>query len=59
MDSKEFRSVLLLLKGDLQDKNIPHHTTITQWVLDMNEEHIKQLSNQMLVSLFTLLIVLS
>jgi len=25
----------------------------------MNEEHIKQLSNQMLVSLFTLLIVLS
>ncbi len=59
MDSNEFRSLLLLLKGDLQEKNISHHTTITQWVLDMNKEHIKHLSDQMLVNLSILLIVLS
>lgn len=59
MDSKEFRSLLLLLKGDLQDKDIPHRTTITQRILELNQEHIDHLSDQMLVSLFTLQIILS
>ena len=59
MDSKEFRNLLLLLKEDLQDKDIPHRTTITKRILEPNQEHMDHLSNQMLVSLSTLIIVLS
>jgi hypothetical protein len=59
VDSKEFRNLLLLLKEDLQEKDIPHRTTITKRVLEQNQEHMDHLSNQMLVGLFTLLIVLS
>lgn len=58
MDSKEFRSLLLLLKKDLQDTDIPHRTTITKQVLELNQEHTNHLSNQIQVCLFTLLIVL-
>jgi hypothetical protein len=59
VDSKEFRNLLLLLKEDLQNKDIPHRTTITKRILELNQEHIDHLSNQMVVSLFTLIIVLS
>jgi len=51
MDSKEFRNLLLLLKGDLQEKDISHQTFLTNQILKLNQEHIDYLSNQMLVSL--------
>ena len=49
MDFKEFRNLLLLLKGDLQERNILHHTTITKRILELNQKHIDYLSNQILV----------
>jgi len=52
VDSKEFRNLLLLLKEDLQEKDIPHRTTMTKRVLELNQEHIDYLSNQMLVSIY-------
>ena len=57
MDSKEFRSLLLLLRETLDEKDIPHRTTMTKHILELHEEQTKYLSNQMLVSLFILLIV--
>lgn len=51
MDAKEFRSLLLLLKGDLEENNIPHRTTITKRVLELHQQQIERLSNQMLVSI--------
>jgi hypothetical protein len=59
VDFKEFRNLLLLLKGDLQERDIPHRTTITKRILELNQEHIDYLSNQILVSFSILLIVLS
>ena len=62
MDSKEFRSLLLLLKGDLEERNIPHRTTITKQILKLHEHQVEHLSSQMLVStnyLFIYLFILS
>jgi hypothetical protein len=50
VDSKEFRSLLLLLKEDLQDQDIPHRTTITKRILELNQEHLGNLSSQLQVS---------
>ena len=51
MDTKEFRSLLLLLRETLEEKDIPHRTTMTKRILKLHEEQTKYLSNQMLVSL--------
>ena len=59
VDSKEFRSLLLLLKKDLEEKDIPRHTTMTKWILKLHQQQVEHLSNQMLVSIVTLLIILS
>ncbi len=50
MEAKEFRSLLLLLKGDLQEKDIPHRTTMTKWILELQKEQAEILSADMLVS---------
>ena len=55
MDSKEFRNLLLLLRGDLSERDIPHRTLLTKQILSLKEEHIDYLSKQMLVSLFIIL----
>ena len=55
MDAKEFRSLLLLLRENLDEKDIPHCTTMTTRILELHKEQTKYLSNQMLVSLFILL----
>jgi hypothetical protein len=54
MDSKEFRNLLLLLKEDLEENDIPHRTTITNRILELHEEQNEYLSGQMLVCLLTL-----
>jgi len=59
VDSKEFRSLLLLLKKDLEEKDIPHCTTMTKRILKLHQQQVEHLSNQMLVSIVTLLIILS
>ena len=59
VDAKEFRSLLLLLREDLEEKDIPHRTFITKRVLDLHQEQTDHLSDQMLVSLFILLLMLS
>ena len=56
MDAKEFRSLLLLLRENLDDKDIPHRTTMTKRILELRDEQINHMSTQMLVSLFTLLL---
>jgi hypothetical protein len=50
VEAKEFRSLLLLLKGDLQDKDIPHRTTIRKRILELQKEQAESLSADMLVS---------
>ena len=57
MDAKEFRSLLLLLRENLDEKDIPHRTTMTTHILELHKEQTKYLSSQMLVSLFILLFV--
>ena len=53
MDTKEFRSLLLLLRETLEEKDIPHRTTMTKRILELHEEQTKYLSNQMLVVRFS------
>jgi hypothetical protein len=50
VDAKEFRSLLLLLRGDLEEKDIPHRTTITKRILELHQEQSEHLSSEMLVS---------
>jgi hypothetical protein len=50
VEAKEFRNLLLLLKGDLQDKDIPHYTTIRKRILELQKEQAESLSADMLVS---------
>lgn len=50
MESTEFRNLLLLLREDLQDKDIPHRTTMTKRIKELSKEQTKHLSSQMLVS---------
>jgi hypothetical protein len=57
VDNKEFRNLLLLLKEDLEENNIPHRTTMTKRILDLHAEQNEHLSNQMLVSLFNLFVL--
>ena len=50
MDSTHFRNLLLLLKEDFQDKDIPHRTTMRKYILEMQKRHAENLSADMLVS---------
>jgi len=50
MESTEFRNLLLLLREDLQDKDIPHRTTMTKRIIELSKEQTMHLSSQMLVS---------
>jgi len=50
VEAKEFRSLLLLLKGDLQNKDIPYCTTIRKHILELQKKQAKVLSAEMLVS---------
>jgi len=56
MESKEFRKLLLLLRGSLQEKDIPHHTTMRTCILEPQKEQAEDMSAQMLVSLLNLLL---
>jgi len=50
VEAKEFRNLLLLLKGDLQDKDIPHSTTIRKCILELQKEQAESILADMLVS---------
>ena len=54
MESKEFRK--LLLRGSLQEKDIPHRTTMRTRILELQKEQAEDMSAQMLVSLLNLLL---
>lgn len=51
MDSTHFRTLLLLLKGDLKDKDIPHRTTMRKYISDQQKKQAENLSADMQVSL--------
>jgi hypothetical protein len=57
VDGKEFRRLLLLLKGDLEEKDIPYCTTMQKCILELQQEQIEKLSDNMPVSLFNLLFI--
>jgi hypothetical protein len=59
MESKEFRNLLLLLKGNLQEKDIPHRTIMRTRILELKEEQAEDMSAKMLVSLLSLLFTLN
>jgi hypothetical protein len=59
MESKEFRNLLLLLRGNLQEKDIPHRTTMRTRILELKEEQAEDMSAKMLVSLLSLLFTLN
>jgi hypothetical protein len=59
MESKEFRKLLLLLRGSLQEKDIPHRTTMRTRILELQKEQAEDMSDQMLVSLLNLLLILN
>ena len=59
MESKEFRNLLLLLKGNLQEKDIPHRTIMRTCILELKEEQAEDMSAKMLVSLLSLLFTLN
>ena len=56
MESKEFRKLLLLLRGSLQEKDIPYCTTMRTRILELQKEQAEDMSAQMLVSLLNLLL---
>jgi hypothetical protein len=43
MESKEFRNLLLLLRGNLQEKDIPHRTTMRTRILELKEEQAEDM----------------
>jgi hypothetical protein len=49
MDSPQFRNLLLLLKENLQEKDIPHRTTMTKHIRELKKKHLDSLSANMLV----------
>ena len=59
MESKEFRNLLLLLRANLQEKDIPHRTTMQTHILELKEEQAEDMSAKMLVSLLNLLFTLN
>ncbi len=59
MESKEFRNLLLLLRGNLQEKDISHRTTMQTRILELKEKQAEDMSAKMLVSLLNLLFTLN
>ena len=50
MENQEFHRLLLLLCEDIQEKDIPHRTTMTTHILQLHQEYLNHLSANMLVS---------
>ncbi|PBK79134.1 hypothetical protein ARMGADRAFT_951249, partial [Armillaria gallica] len=50
IESPELRWIFLMLREDLTDANIPCQTQIQSQVMEIWEEHLKQLSREMQVS---------
>jgi hypothetical protein len=51
MDSKELRYVLHLLREDLQERDIPHRTTMRKQIQALQKKQAMDMSASMLVSL--------
>ena len=54
MESTQFHNLLLLLRKDLQNEDIPYRTTIRKRILQFKEEHLKSLSTLIKVNHFLL-----
>ena len=50
VESIELRNIFLMLRAELKELDIPHHTTIRTCVEEVVEEHLKQLQADMEVS---------
>ena len=44
MESQQFRDLILLLRENLQDSEIPHRTTISKRILELQAVHLADLS---------------
>lgn len=49
IESPELRKVFLLLRKELRDSDIPHHTTIRTRVDEVLQEHLASLEKEMAV----------
>lgn len=50
VESTELRNIFLMLRAELKDSDIPHHTTIRARVKEVVAEHLEQLEADMKVS---------
>jgi hypothetical protein len=50
VESPRLRKIFLLLRKELQESDIPSHTTIRTCIEQAYEEHMKQLEEEMAVS---------
>ena len=50
IESPELRQIFLMLRKELKDSDIPHHTTLRNRIAEVIEEHIKLLEKEMNVS---------
>lgn len=49
IENPELRAIFLMLRSELQDKDIPHRTTLRQHILERLDEYLERLSNDMKV----------
>ncbi|KAH9972298.1 hypothetical protein BGW80DRAFT_1173296 [Lactifluus volemus] len=51
IESPQLRAIFLMLRDDLQDKDIPHRTTIRNRILEVWDTYLETLANEMQVNL--------
>ena len=51
IESPQLRDIFLMLRAELKDSNIPHHTTIKKHVEEVLTEHLDRLRSDMAVRL--------
>ena len=59
VESPQLCDIFLMLRSELRESDIPHHTTIKKCVEEVLEEHLDQLRKDMKVCSFFSVIVIS
>jgi len=49
IESPQLRVVLLMLWEELKDSDIPHCTSLHEWILDVWNDHLDKLQEEMAV----------
>lgn len=52
IESQELRHIFLMLRKELKDTDIPHHSTLRNRIEEVVKEHLVQLEKDMSVSAF-------